>query len=231
VSDGWRLALVAARLAPVTLLVPAFGGARVPLWLRLGLAALLAALVAPVIAAAPEARPALLIPKELAVGVVLAVLAAVPFWAAQAAGAVADAGAGLGGRLADLMLLFAAVVFFSVDGHLLLVRALAASYDAVPLAATPPLGPAVTSAVIDSTAHLVLAAVGLAAPVLAALLVADVGLALAARPGRGIAVSDAATALRGYAAAFAVLASLGALALAIRGELGFALARLAHPFG
>jgi Bacterial export proteins, family 1 len=108
-----NLLLVAARLAPVTLLVPAFGGARVPWWIRIGLAFLLAGLLAPLVAPAPIAHPELFIPKELAVGVVLALLAAVPFWAAQAAGAVSDAAAGLAGRLAELLLLFATFVFFA----------------------------------------------------------------------------------------------------------------------
>jgi type III secretory pathway component EscT len=221
------LLLVAARLAPVTLLVPAFGGARVPWWIRIGLAFLLAGLLAPLVAPAPIAHPELFIPKELAVGVVLALLAAVPFWAAQAAGAASDTAAGLTGRLAELLLLFATVVFFASDGHLLLLRALAASYEAVPIAA--PLGNA-TETVIAATAHLLLAAVGIAAPVLVAVLVTDVALALVARVGRGVGL-EAASLLRSYAAAFALLASLATIALAIRGELGLALVKLAHPFG
>ena len=224
------LLLVAARLAPVTFLSPAFGGARVPWWIRLGLALLLAALLAPLVAAGPVARPELLIPRELAVGFVLALLAAVPFWAAQAAGAMSDAVTGLSGRLAELLLLLAAVVFFASDGHLLLVRALATSYQAVPLTASVPLGNA-GETVIAATAHLILAAVGIAAPVLVAVVVADVAFALVARAGRGVALVEAAVALRSYAAAFALLASLASIALAIRGELGYALAKLAHPFG
>jgi type III secretory pathway component EscT len=221
------LLLVAARLAPVTLLLPAFGGARVPWWIRVGLAFLLAALLAPLVITGPVADPALLIPKELAVGVVLALLAAVPFWAAQAAGAISDAAAGTTGRLAEFLLLFATVVFFAGDGHLLYVRALAASYEAVPLAA--PLGNA-GETVIAATAHLVLAAVGIAAPVMVAVLIANVALALVARAGRGAGL-EAATFLSSYAAAFALLASLATIALAIRGELGLALVKLAHPFG
>lgn len=227
-----KLLLVAARLLPVTLLLPA----RVPLLARAVLGVLLAALLVPVLAdaalpAGPLAAAALAL-RELAVGAVLALLVAVPFWAAQAAGGIAGAAVGAGGRVADFALLLAAAVFFASGSHLLAVRALAASYQAVPLAAASPApAGALATTVIDATAHLVLAAVGLAAPVLAALFFADVALALAGRAARGLPVAEVAGPLRAAAAIFALLASLAGIALAIRGELGAALVHLAHPFG
>jgi flagellar biosynthetic protein FliR len=204
------LVFAAARVAPIFLLAPFFGGQPVPVWVRVLLAALFAALLAP--ALPPGAPSPLLLVKEAAVGLALGFLASLPLWAAEAAGSLADP------RLGRFALLLGVVVFFVGGGHLAFVRALAASYDAVPAGALPARIPA--DAVLAATARLVASAVGLAAPVLAAQVLVFLVLALAGR------AAPAYGAVRALAVPFAFLLSVGTVALAVRGELTAAVARL-----
>lgn len=194
-------ALIAARLVPVFTLAPFFGGRLLPATARVGLALAFAALLlpsvgAPVLASTtPPAGAALvgLLVKEVAIGSILGFLVALPFYAADAAGRLADMGRGAsmsevlvpqtGGRttpLGDLSLQLAIVLFLFLDGHLLFFRALAASYEAVSIVGAP--GAAgwgsVAQIAIASTGAMVAAAVGLAAPVLAATFLTDLGLGL-----------------------------------------------------
>jgi flagellar biosynthetic protein FliR len=204
------LLVAAARVAPIFLVAPFFGGQAVPVWVRIVLAGLFAALLAPAVPAA-GVTPLLLV-KEAAIGLALAFLASLPLWAAEAAGSLADP------RLGRFALLLGVTVFFVAGGHLAFVRALAASYDAVPVGALPARVPA--DAVLRATAQLVASAVGLAAPVLAAQIIVFIVLALAGR------AAPAYGAVRALAIPFAFLLSVGAMALAVRGELAAAVGRL-----
>ncbi|HKA89133.1 MAG TPA: flagellar biosynthetic protein FliR [Haliangiales bacterium] len=202
--------VAAARVAPIFLIAPFFGGQAVPVWVRILLAGLFAALLAPTLPAAGV--PPLLLVKEAAIGLFLGFLASLPLWAAEAAGSLADP------RLGRFALLLGIAVFFLGGGHLAFVRALAASYDAIPVGILPARIP--TDAALRATAQLVASAVGLAAPVLAAQVVIFVILAAAGR------AAPAYGAVRALAVPFAFLLSVGALALAVRGELASSVGRL-----
>ena len=191
--------LSAARIFPVVFLVPMFGGQMVPATLKIAIALAFSALFFPFIAtdslgAALVIGPAFaaLVVKELAVGVVLGFLASLPFHVAQAAGRLADVLRGASTRdrsegspspLGSMGLLLGTVAFFLVGGHLMFVRAMAASYQAIPVEAAVPPGWWETAGevVILQTGILILAAVSLSAPVLAATLLTDVALGLASR--------------------------------------------------
>jgi type III secretion protein T len=179
--------------------------------------ALLVAVVVPSVLAQPATAMSAL-PSEIVVGLLLGLIAALPFAAAEAAGALVDGGVhpwrarrGERGPLAEAYLLFALALFAAADGPRLVAVAAGKSYVAWPVASTPS-----PSQIIGVGAQLVTTAVTLAAPALGAMIVAELLLALVGRvqPALGRAV-DAAP-LRALAvllvAAAAVYAGAHALA-------------------
>jgi flagellar biosynthetic protein FliR len=211
--------LAAARVLPLVWLAPPFGGRHAPAFARVAVALALAVLIAPSLSVAAPAVTgfvplATIALHEAAAGILLGFLVSLPFHAAEAAGALADQSIGLERRFADLFGLLAIVVFFAVGGHLVLVRALAESYEALPLGGAIKLAP---DRIVLATAGTILAAIGMAAPILAALVVVDVALALVQRTAPRVPV--ALGALRPLAVTFAAMAALAAIALAMKGEL------------
>lgn len=211
---GAATLLATARMAPLALVAAPFGRA----WLaRAVVGALLVAAVVPFVAAQPAASLAAL-PTELVVGLVLGFVATLPFAAAEAAGALVDAGVhpwqarrDERGPLADAYLFFALALFAVADGPRLVATAAGGSYVAWPIGRAPS-----TAELLAVGARLVATGVSLAAPALAAMLVAELVLALIARvqPALGRAV-DAAP-LRALAVLFVAGAAVyaGSRALA-----------------
>jgi type III secretory pathway component EscT len=114
-----------------------------------------ALLVAP--GSAVDAAPWLLL-HEVAIGAALGIAAAVPLVAARAAGLIVDRAAGGHGIYRRLLDVITGAVFFGVDGHVAVVRAIVMSHRAVPAMAE--VRPRVTAAL----ASLMPSAVVLAAP-------------------------------------------------------------------
>jgi flagellar biosynthesis protein FliR len=221
VSPALAVAIGAARLAPLAWVAPPLGGpARAA---RVIMALLATAMVAPLLFAQPDpstpASALRLIAGELGVGLTLGLVASVPFAAARAAGALLDGATQPwralvwprrdAGPLADGYALFALALFAAFDGPRLVLAAAAQSYAALP----PGRGLVATDlpALLGLGAKLVAAAVTLAAPALAALLVADVAFALLARAqpalARAAGAADAAP-LRLLIVVLAVAASI-----------------------
>ncbi len=220
-TAGAATLLAAARMGPLAVVAAPLGRA----WMaRAIVGALLTATVVPFVMAQPAAAWGAL-PSEIAVGLLLGLVAALPFAAAEAGGALVDAGVhpwrarradapDNRGPLAEAYFLFALALFAVADGPRLVAVAAGKSYLAWPIGHAPAIGE-----VVGVGATLVAAAVGLAAPALAAMVVAELMLALVGRvqPALGRAV-DAAP-LRALAvllvAAAAVYAGARALAPAM----------------
>ena len=166
---------------------------------RLVVAALLVAGATPIVQQASPMRWTM----EPLVGLALGLIAALPFAAAEAAGALVDAGvqpwrARAGSRrqpLADAYALLALALFAALDGPAATLRAALGSYVAWPLGATP-----TDAELLAIGARLVATAAELAAPALAALLLADLTLALVARAQPALARAVDAAPLRTLAA-------------------------------
>ena len=183
--------LATARIAPLALVASPLGRA----WLaRAIVGALLVALVVPFVMAQPAASLASL-PSELVLGLALGLVATLPFAAAEAAGGLLDGGVQpwrarrLGrGPLAEAYGLFALALFAVADGPRLVVSAAGASYVAWPIGHTLS-----SPELISVGARLVTTGVAVAAPALAAMLVAELALLLAGRvqPALGRAVEAA----------------------------------------
>jgi type III secretion protein SpaR/YscT/HrcT len=220
----------AARTVPVAWMLPASGGPHVPAQVRAGLGLGLAVLCLPRLAGqVPQAGPLLwilLLGREILVGVTLGFVASLVFRAAETAGRLTDVlrGATLAevlnplaeertSPLGDVTLLLAAVIFLELGGLGHVASALARSYDAVPLGATLPpagLGQAAGLA-IAASARMLEAALGLAAPALVALLLADVALGAIGRAAPQIPLYFVGMPLKALLGVGAVLVSLGAL--------------------
>lgn len=209
--DGTAWLLAAIRLgAALSLLAALVGG--VPRWLGAVLGAAVGGLVAAALPVAPtlpagDGPMLAAVCYEAAVGASLGLLAALPLLAATWAGALVDrglapAGDDRSGRAYYGLLL--AAVFVGIDGPSRLVRALAQSYQAAPMADPYVVAPATIGTVIASAAG---AAVQLALPILLATVVVQVALAAAGRlePGRvPIARASATVAMAALSVAIAV---------------------------
>jgi len=237
------LALGGARAAPLVWMVGPLGGVRLPAPARIGLSMLLAGLAGPLLltsaaaaglAAVPAARLALLLSRELLVGLVLGLVASAAFRAAEVAGHLGDTlrGANLaevldptsgerGSPLAVLYVLIATLVFFQIGGVPRLVEALLASYRVLPigggLGVTSTRGAATLVTVVS--ARVIASGIGLAAPVLVALWLADLSLGLTARAVPQLPVYFLGLPLKGLLAIGLVLLGLGALQAALAGDL------------
>lgn len=209
---AWLFAF--ARLAGWTLFDPLSG--RLPLYLRLGFAAALAAalapgLVAPPAVAGPGLVPALAI--ELVWGAMLAVCVWLVFAVAQLAlswvGHTATGGlltltaAQAGPAEAPWRALagwLAVLAFLGAGGHLLVVAALRDSFAAMPLAMLP--APETLSALAGAAAWLFAAGFQLALPLLALALLIQLAFGILARTTPGLDMFSAGLGL----AAFGLLA-------------------------
>lgn len=233
------LGVGAARTVPVTWLVPALGGPRLPPRARLGLGLLLAILCLPALAPAaavggvtsPLAAGGgvgwvILLARELMVGITVGLCAGAVFSAAEAAGRLVDVArganaaellaAGEGPRSSptgDLYLFVATILFLELGGLRLMVSALVRSYEAVPVGAAPP-GAALRSAgelVLLATGRLLESAVVFAAPVLVAMALADVVLGILGRLAPQVPLHFAALPAKALLGLGLVLIGLGAL--------------------
>jgi len=229
--------LAAARTVPLAWLVPAFGGPRVAAPVRIGLGVLLALLCLP--AVYPAVAPGTLGPvgwalvgaRELLVGATVGFCAAAMFAAAAAAGRLVDLARGAtvaeilspvsGARTSptgELYLLVAMLVFFELGGLRVLATALGRSYEAVPIvpggASLAGLRPA-AALVIGCVAKLLESAVGLAAPVLVAMWLADAALGVLARVAPQLPIGLAAVPAKALLGLGLVLLGLGAVDAAL----------------
>jgi flagellar biosynthetic protein FliR len=213
VQEGLRHAivlglLVSARLGPIVLLVPYFGGRATPAQVKVALGLALAVLVYPVVwrgtmfAGVMSAGGTLhpvgvvgLVVKEMAVGLVIGYVASLAFHAARMAGRVIDTSAGhnkatsfapqLGTQVSvtgDLLLQAAVALFLVVGGHRFFLRVLVRSFEVVPPYGLPLADVAglgsVAFGVAELTGEAILLGVELAIPVMATVLLVNVALAL-----------------------------------------------------
>ncbi len=196
----WSLGMVQARLAPFFLLIPFMNRSMVPRTIMFAFAAGVGLLVVPILPpsahAWPEGLPLIaLILKESFLGFVLGLLVAVPFWAFEAAGFIIDnqRGASMASTInpmtghdsspLGLAFNFAFITFFLVSGGMSLLLGLV--YDSYrlwpPLEFWPAIHEGSATLLFVQLNRLVLLGLMLAAPVLAAMFLSEVGLALVSR--------------------------------------------------
>ena len=198
---GWSLALVLARLLPLFVLLPFAGRNLFPGLLRngvaIGVGLVVAPMLMPAVAEASLGGLALiaLILKEAFIGLMLGFLVALPFWAVEAAGFVIDnqRGASVAATInpmtghdtspLGIMLVQGFIAFFFIIGGFLVLLGMV--YDSYlqwhPLHFWPQLDMAASELFMGQLNRLVVLALLLAAPVLVAMFLAELGLALVSR--------------------------------------------------
>lgn len=198
-AETFAFLLVFARVGAALALLPGFGATQVSVRIRLIFALALAFVVKPLIAPGLPDLPettialALLVAGEVTVGTFIAVIARTIVAALHVAGTlmayftslanalvqdpVADQqSATLAGFLSSLGL----VLIFVTDLHHLMIRAIVMSYASFPPGAVIPSGE-LAAAVIDAVSQSMVIGLQLAAPLLVAALVYNVGLGLIGR--------------------------------------------------
>jgi len=203
-TTGEMNAWIAGLLWPLTRILglvasaPLFGNAGVPMSIKVALGVLLASVIAPTVPEIPAVDPGswagiLILVKELLIGLAMGFAMRVVFAAIEYAGEVASMSMGLGfavffdpnshGRssaVGQFLTLVATMAFLAVNAHLVLLAALAESFHALPISATPfsgnaPLELARWGSKIFSTG------LQLSLPIVAALLITNVALGILTR--------------------------------------------------
>lgn len=202
--------LVFARLATAISLTPFLGGRSVAGRIKVGLAVLVSALLYTNVA--PEAnfgslgvlRVMGLLVKEVTIGATLGFLAQLVFQSIQMAGALIDYGRGMSqatffapqletnvSLLGQLYLQASLVLFLVLNGHLLFLKGLAASFRNVPLLEFPRFTAGTLSG-MEQMAHYtsesLRIALQLSAPALLALFLVDVSFGMISKVASGIHV-------------------------------------------
>ncbi len=190
--------LVSTRMIAMLTVSPPFNGGMVPVRIRVALAVavglLLASGPAPVSADVAIEIPALVLAifSQIVVGLVFGFFVQLLMAAFQAAGSIIDLSAGLSaGSLYDpttqtqtapvgrIYQMVSLALLVALDGHLLIVQGIMRSYEAAPagMLNVTALGPAL----VQGSAQFFIAALEVGFPVLAALMLTEVALAIASR--------------------------------------------------
>ena len=190
------LVLFGARVGGLVLVAPVFSARPVPMMVKTGLIVMLSVLMVPVaqaqLAAPPTLSPVAIL-GETMIGFAIGVGAALLIGAAESAGELLAIQIGLSGSaiidpmsqqqttsLGQLMHLFAIVLMLTLNGHLVMLDALAVSARRIPVGTAPAIAEGMRGlATLGGT----LFALGLqfAGPVIAVVLVANVALAVLSR--------------------------------------------------
>ncbi|OYO30456.1 flagellar biosynthetic protein FliR [Janthinobacterium sp. PC23-8] len=232
--NTWIAALLwpLSRILGLVAAAPLFGNAAVPVSTKVSLGVLLAMIIAPTVPALPATNPMsmaglLILTQEMLVGLAMGFSIRIVFAAIEMAGEISSLTMGLGfasffdpqtkGRssaISQFLTMLATLMFLTVNGHLVLLAALAESFVSLPISASP----------IHSGGFQQLAAWGgeifrsgvqISLPIVAALLLTNVALGILTR---------AAPQLNIFGIGFPVTLGVGLLVLAM------VLPYLATPF-
>ncbi|HOZ27428.1 MAG TPA: flagellar biosynthetic protein FliR [Hyphomonadaceae bacterium] len=196
---AWIGALLFARLGAVMMIAPAWGEQTTPPMMRLGLAVLVTATLAPTLVGNAPAMPRDIVGAipmvitEIIIGLILGLGARLMMSALQVAGATVGLASGLGfaqqidpiasqpaAIFSGFFSMMGVVLIMSAGLHRVMIEAAADSYVLFPPGAFPPIGDASTF-VIDAVSNSFRLGIQIAAPVLIFSLVFNVALGLISR--------------------------------------------------
>jgi len=191
-----QLGILVARPGALIATAPAFGGAFALPPVRMGLAVVIAVLVAPAVPAASFASTAglgLVVAREMAIGVLMALALRAVLAGAELGGhltgsqlmlsygSVVDPQGGVRNNLiANLYGNLALLTFLAMNGHHALLTALAASYTAIPIGEGG-VGASLGGTVVQLLGIIFVLGARLAAPIVVVMLLVEVGTAIMAR--------------------------------------------------
>jgi flagellar biosynthesis protein FliR len=206
-----RFALLLVRPAMIVMVAPGFGGTYAPARVKVGLIVLLAIGLAPSVGvpdAAGDVGLAVIIAREVAIGMALALVTRALIVAAEFAGHLSGYQIGFsygatidpssGARhtaLATLYGLLAVLTFLGINGHHALIRALTESYVGLPIGAGH-IDASLLTAVRNTFALIFTVGLRLAAPIVIVLLIVELAVGLIARTAPALSVQVIGAPLR-----------------------------------
>lgn len=220
--------LFAARVGGLVMVAPVFSATTVPPMVRTGVLVLLTVLLAPVamshLSVAPQLTPAAFLGETL-IGFAIGLGAALFVGAAEAAGDLMAIQIGLSGAalldplsnvnspvLATFTQMFAVALLLAMDAHLLMLDSLAASTRAIPVGSAMDLQ-AGASAMISLATSLFAMGLRFAAPVIAAVMIANASLAILSRAAPQLNILSVAFPIQIAVGLFALAAALPLIAV------------------
>lgn len=202
---------------------PVFGNRSIPATVRIGLAALIAILLAPSLGPLPNVTPGsatglLILLQQMMIGLAIGFTMRIVYTAVEMAGNLAGLQMGLGFAtfydpqnaaqvpiVAQFLSLLAVLIFLTMNGHQMVLMALADSFRELPIS-TQPLAPQGWMAVTAWGGEIFRVGVLLSLPVVATLLITNLSIGIMTR---------AAPQLNIFAVGFPITISVGFLVLAI----------------
>ncbi len=198
VAQAQLFFLAFARIMAVMIHVPALGGQSIPNQVRIGLGFALALVLIPwqplpeTAASVGLIAYAISLGKEILIGTLIGYSADLAFAAIQMAGSAMSMGSGFessrifnpsvgeaGSAYDQIFVMTAMMIFLMIDGHHMVIAALARTFDLIPLNGTLPFGG--LESVMRATSTFIAAGIHLALPVMTALILTDLTLGLLAR--------------------------------------------------
>jgi flagellar biosynthetic protein FliR len=218
--------LIFTRVGAMTITAPAFSSPHMPATLRAAFSVLITVLLLPTVTARPATTItmdglALPLLAEAVVGLTLGYLANLLFAVVQMAGEMQDSQSGFGfagvvdpnfsgssAILGQFGMVLMWLIYFAVDGHHLLLRALAESFAIVPLGGY--VGPQASAmAIFPLATQLMGLALRMAAPVVGAVLLTDLALGMLQRTAPQLNLMSVGFQTKIIVASVVTLASLG----------------------
>jgi flagellar biosynthetic protein FliR len=206
-----QLGILVARPGALIAAAPAFGGAFAPPPVRIGLAIMIAVLLVPAVppqSFASTAGLGLVVAREMAIGVLMALSLRAILAGAELGGhltgsqlmlsygSVVDPQGGVRSNLvANLYGNLALITFLLMNGHHALLRALAASYTAIPIGEGG-IGVSLGTTVVQLLGIVFVLGARLAAPIVVVMLLVEVGTAIMARVAPSLNLMAVAPPLR-----------------------------------
>jgi flagellar biosynthetic protein FliR len=191
--------LILARVGALTMTAPVISSPRVPVQIKAAFSLVLTFVLYALAARhAPPAFDSLglyftLVMKEVLVGLVIGYTASLLFNVVQMAGEMSDNQAGFGfagvvdpnmgqqaAILGQLQMVMMWLIFFAVDGHLLLIRGIGESFVAIPIGSFS-YNPDLPFFMFGLATTLMMTALRIAAPIIGAVLLADMAMGMLQR--------------------------------------------------
>ena len=189
--------VLVSRIGGIVAAFPMLSGRAVPAQIKIALVVMLGLVLSPLIRLPPLSRDAIEMTaglmSELLIGLVIGLAVRLLFGAFEMAGELLGTQMGFGAvQLLDPMTsqqspligeyfrMIASLVFLSLNAHMVVVAAIVSSYDSIPPFAAR-LSPAVGEEVLQLSQHMFLVALQLSAPVLVAMILINVLLAMLGR--------------------------------------------------
>ncbi len=199
-TDFRAFLLIAFRISGLALMAPFFSSPTIPPKIKVGLTFALAAVIMPTVSTAGLAVPDNMmgyfaaILAEIAIGAIIGLVATLAFAAIQLGGFIAAQQIGLAisqvydpslnqqtSIISQIYFYFALVVFLMVNGHHVLLRTIAASFDIVPLAGFTPAKAMGGEIGVTMAGRMFVTAIQISAPAVIALMMTTIVMAIVAR--------------------------------------------------